>query len=618
MLRLPRTANRPKQAPGGQPPAAAGQGGSQGSLSPTEVLQGPWTRSAQRAPPASPRKQAGGVQPARMEGHAQDIVHLLDEGWFGAQPPVSETADDEAEVVPPLPPLRRGRRQQHPQQAGEGGQRDADASPTTSGSHRSGSAEGSQASGSQASGGSALPRGTMPQPILSMRQAQQVAAIQDLPGIGTWAGRYRLFGRDQPPADQPAPEASQQPQQGGAEVQQPDSARKREAEEAYDQFGSPVVLRPGGFDQPAGRRSSGGSYGSEQAREDAWRWRFSRKWATEQMKYHEGGEPASMASDDLDPLAFTQACGIGMGLQLLQTSAPHQRPALAEAAGLDVQPRGLETSTSNLSLLTDEASYQPGLLGAEMSPGPSTHGAAAAGQLLQRTTSSSSAAALDPGGEGQQAQPRQPRRSNTWAAQGASPLNGLAATRSVLTLANKAQDLLQKQRAIEQAEQDRWDRSRTAEDAWAGRHLQAARIDMRGRFKFCVLRVSDGAGHTRFVVRGRAGATSATLLAEVKAEAAAASRSAGASPATVEVVGDGVMEWREDTERHLHVMPSTLPSDGRAGGGGSPTKVPSSFLGDVCGLAASLARQALPCHFRITTAASASRSASMAALNNRI
>ena len=47
-----------------------------------------------------------------------------------------------------------------------------------------------------------------------------------------------------------------------------------------------------------------------------------------------------------------QACGIGMGLQLLQTSAPHQRPALAEAAGLDVQPRGLETSTSNLSLLT--------------------------------------------------------------------------------------------------------------------------------------------------------------------------------------------------------------------------------------------------------------------------
>jgi hypothetical protein len=65
-------------------------------------------------------------------------------------------------------------------------------------------------------------------------------------------------------------------------------------------------------------------------------------------------------------------------------------------------------------------------------------------------------------------------------------------------------------------------------------------------------------------------------------------------------------------------MPSTLPGDGLSAGGGSPSKAPSSFLGDVCGLAASLARQALPCHFRITTAGSASRSASMAALNNRI
>ena len=168
--------------------------------------------------------------------------------------------------------------------------------------------------------------------------------------------------------------------------------------------------------------------------------------------------------------------------------------------------------------MQDEASYQPGLLGAEMSPGPSNHGGGAARQLLQRTASNGSAAALEPGGEEQQAQPRRPRRSNTWAAQvcllvgvrlvvplllllsgsvwgceqptavadgthldllaaaaqqiavavvhrplftialpqGASPRNGLAATRSVLTLANKAQDLLQKQRAIEQAEQDRW------------------------------------------------------------------------------------------------------------------------------------------------------------------
>lgn len=39
------------------------------------------------------------------------------------------------------------------------------------------------------------------------------------------------------------------------------------------------------------------------------------------MKYHEGGEPASMASDDLDPLAFTQ-----VGAPGLLVGAAGQRP----------------------------------------------------------------------------------------------------------------------------------------------------------------------------------------------------------------------------------------------------------------------------------------------------
>ena len=64
-------------------------------------------------------------------------------------------------------------------------------------------------------------------------------------------------------------------------------------------------------------------------------------------------KPLLQMTNRAHPPSSAQACGIGMGLQLLQTSAPQQRPALAEAAGLqDVQPRGLETSTSNLSLLT--------------------------------------------------------------------------------------------------------------------------------------------------------------------------------------------------------------------------------------------------------------------------
>ena len=34
-----------------------------------------------------------------------------------------------------------------------------------------------------------------------------------------------------------------------------------------------------------------------------------------------------------------------------------------------------------------------------------------------------------------------------------------------------------------------WERSCTASDAWAGRHLRGVQIDMWGRFKYCVLRV---------------------------------------------------------------------------------------------------------------------------------
>lgn len=126
---------------------------------------------------------------------------------------------------------------------------------------------------------------------------------------------------------------------------------------------------------------------------------------------------------------------------------------------------------------------------------------------------------------------------------------------------------------------------------------------------------------------------------------------------------------REDTERELHLMPSILPPGGvgldatrTAGGPDSPTK--SAYLGcawppierlqigwqalapgfhvsvvkqepglcssfslacspgcccrDMSGLTASLVRQALPCHFRITTSGSASRANGMAAVANRV
>lgn len=195
-----------------------------------------------------------------------------------------------------------------------------------------------------------MPAATHAQPILSPREAATAAAVQDLPGIGTWAGRYRLFGRqEQPQAAQQgqahgAPAAASQQQQ---QPQQPQMAAGQPQQQGGNgSFGSFVVLRPGGFggaqqpqppqqQQEEGQRQRAPVYGSEQAQEEAWRWRFSRKWATEQQRYYEGepGQPASFVSDDLEAMHFTQASRAGAG--------PGVDRRELGPAGLDVCGQGL-------------------------------------------------------------------------------------------------------------------------------------------------------------------------------------------------------------------------------------------------------------------------------------
>lgn len=54
---------------------------------------------------------------------------------------------------------------------------------------------------------------------------------------------------------------------------------------------------------------------------------------------------------------------------------------------------------------------------------------------------------------------------------------------------------------------------------------------------------SDGSGHTRFVVRGRRGASIAAVLQHAIDEVATASQAGSVPAASVEVVGEGMMEW---------------------------------------------------------------------------
>lgn len=222
--------------------------------------------------------------------------------------PAKAAEEDELRMPAPAP---RGRQTQRDERGGD--ERAADTSPPTSGS--TASQQSSQRSAQSGAQALRLPAPTPVQAITSRRDAAAAAAVQDLPGIGTWAGRYRLFGRRQ--------EEEQRQQQGAVPAAAAAAAQAEVAGAASASallprggtFGSPVVLRPGGIagaapaDSPS-RAQLRSAYGSEQAQEDAWRWRFSRKWATEQARfYEEGGVPSSLVYDDLDALAYTQVGG---------------------------------------------------------------------------------------------------------------------------------------------------------------------------------------------------------------------------------------------------------------------------------------------------------------------
>ena len=63
------------------------------------------------------------------------------------------------------------------------------------------------------------------------------------------------------------------------------------------------------------------------------------------------------------------------------------------------------------------------------------------------------------------------------------------------------------------------------------------------------------------------------------AQAAVVSRREGLPQVVIEVVGCGVMEWREDTDRHLHLSAAPSSGDslsgGASGGAFSPKKGPA-------------------------------------------
>lgn len=426
---------------------------------------------------------------------------------------------------------------------------------------------------------------------------KQQAIIQELPGLGTWAHRHRIFPIYMPPPAEPEPFVG-----SVSSI----SAEKEENDE--DDIGLPpsqqdqnnLLLAPeNGDTRPNGASTSFVLVNdseetnsqqrtlrrtSSEGLEEAWRWRFARKWEAEHQRAPLTREDSFMSQDEEETLKYCTAVGMGVDLQLnpgqyssnnrrnRSIKTPHATPITANGNGnylngvasADLQPSG---STTSLPMFDVDASYNSDLLLGSTCDGQSP-------AASQRTTPSVLSAA-------------------------GTVHNGNAmpsATRHIMKVASRARDLLKKQAQVEADTKARLEESFAGAEVWAGALMGAVKIDMYGKFTYVILRCSDNSGRQRFLVRGRNRATQQQLLTEAQNELSDVCRRNGqCAMAMLEIVGEGRMEWRADTERHLHLSPVLIEdSNGRVGKNGGTS------IGDVSRLTASLVQSVLPCHYKIS------------------
>lgn len=415
----------------------------------------------------------------------------------------------------------------------------------------------------------------------SAAHQRQAAIIQELPGIGTWAGRQRLFARPQPHplglslVDAVPPQLKEVSGQLDVEPVGRGPSSDQIAG-GSPKFNAPAV--PNGYHQngyePNGVAHDGYLHGeangngearvsdSSEVLHEAWRWRFSRKWEAEQRRALDVDPTAGGGGDpEMDALAYCQACGVGVDLQV--TENPKKSTSRQRSKNIDAPPgsRGSPGSDGDRDggPLVNFPSASTSTMQFEVDPSFTS-----AGGLAAEGSGSFSAG------------------FETLAKAAPSPI-GAAATREVLSMVGRGRQLLQRQLEIETAASELWEQS-CAGSPWAGTYLAPVAIDMFGRFTYVIVRVMEpGGGRQRFLLRGRMSNSASELLAAVGAEAAAVTAEHAVPLPVVEVVGSGVMEWRSDTERHLILSPAPVTAlaalNGNAPGArkgfGSPPKKPS-------------------------------------------
>lgn len=547
---------------------------------------------------------------------AVDVIDLWNRTWFGSYDSNDFYGTSSAESnghdgqVHPIPPAQRPRlrRQQRPPATPR---RDIDA--VANGSDRGKWSLRWNLSNSS-SGAIAIAAASS----ASVSAEQQARILQELPGIGTWAGRQRLFSV-RPVPEVPTSRTEHPPALEVVAGSPPADATPSNSEKLEDSdadenstMTTPVhntnntrnnaLIPENGVRNGAGvhhlLRTSSNTSSEARHRHEAWRWRFTRKWEAEQRRAAEEDPATAEVEDDLEALGYLQACGMGLDLQVMEAHrrgrgrgrgvsratsghikapTPRQRNEIAA----NTFPR----NPSSVSTLTMQFDVEPSY--------------ASAGDLL---------AGEDSGNFGHYFSTPDPGAAS----------NPAEATRDLLSVAVRGRELLERQRELESEAAARWEeieRSCGCDREWTGLFLPKVEIPMSGNFLYVVLRVAEHQGiqgsRQRFLIRARERSTPMEMLEETIAQAAVVCVEHGLPPVSISLVGAGRMEWRQDTDRHCLLTPAPKglnlgnvqpygSSVHTFGGGGSP---PGDGAGDVCGLAASLLRQSLPCHFQVTTKA---------------
>ncbi|MEW5318774.1 MAG: hypothetical protein WDW38_009967 [Sanguina aurantia] len=288
------------------------------------------------------------------------------------------------------------------------------------------------------------------------------------------------------------------------------------------------------------------AYDGDKAEAAAWRWRFTRRWQAEQSRAPDEAQ-CSVGADTImeDALEYLHACGgsarTNNHLQIARVSSE-----LGISYGCSLTTLGSGPLTSHTMLANGEV-----MLGTDGGAGSLRGGSSDADESM-------------------------------------------AATREVASLNKRAQAVLRQQQDIEAKAQQRWQQATVPGQQWVGNYLDTVEIQESGSFAFLLLKVRDKGGRMKIIVRGRNPPHKCSLLDDVTRQVQKIASMNGVPPEPLQLMGGGVMEWRTDRDRHLHIH-SGYVSD------------PSAFnrqIGvapvDLLNLTSVLTSQQLPLHYKVT------------------